>query len=132
VIVKARLTETLTDLMLTPGLSGHEDRVRRLIAAKLLEHGLEGRTDTLGNLIVSFEGDSDAPSVMVYDPVNVLAFVHAKRDRLARKRAFRNAPEPLNPDQPIGFDLADDESQLVPIELSDTELLNDILHLVLF
>jgi len=33
--MKARITQDLIDLMLIPGLSGHEDRVRRLIKKHL-------------------------------------------------------------------------------------------------
>ena len=36
--MKDRLRKTLSELMLIPGLSGHEDRVRRHIRARLEEH----------------------------------------------------------------------------------------------
>ena len=51
-----RLRENLTALMGIPGLSGHEDRVRRAIADILMGEGIETRSDRMGNLIASFEG----------------------------------------------------------------------------
>lgn len=71
--MKARLREDLTALMLIPGLSGHEDRVRRAIAS-LLEGLTRTRTDRLGNLIATFDGDPDAPSVMVFTHMDQLGF----------------------------------------------------------
>jgi putative aminopeptidase FrvX len=49
--MKDRLRALTHDLMLIPGLSGHEGRVRRYLAARLDELGLAWRTDRLGNLI---------------------------------------------------------------------------------
>ena len=37
--------------MLIPGLSGHEGRVRRRLAAEMASLGLAATTDRLGNLI---------------------------------------------------------------------------------
>ena len=69
--MKSRLHDDLTALMMIPGLSGHEDRVRRAIAARLA--GLAPmRTDRLGNLIVTFEGTG--PSVMVFAHMDQLGF----------------------------------------------------------
>ena len=54
--LRSRLRETLTGLMQIPGLSGHEDRVRRRIRTHLDEVGISSRTDRLGNLIATVAG----------------------------------------------------------------------------
>lgn len=59
--MKNRLRSTLEALMLTPGLSGHEDRVRRLIAGDLADLPLEFVTDRLGNLIATMKGMKTHP-----------------------------------------------------------------------
>lgn len=69
--MKSRLRSDLSALMLIPGLSGYEDRVRRAIMASL--DGLAPmRTDRLGNLILTFEGTG--PSVMVFTHMDQLGF----------------------------------------------------------
>lgn len=64
----------LKDLMMLPGLSGHEDRVRRWIAAELSAEGISSRSDRMGNLIVTFDGDTAAPAVMVFTHMDQLGF----------------------------------------------------------
>ena len=76
--MKQRLRSSLEELMLIPGLSGHEDRVRRHIARKLAEIGLASRSDRLGNLIATLEGDPAAPSVMLFAHTDQLGFVVRK------------------------------------------------------
>ena len=44
--------------MLIPGLSGYEGRVRRRIAAELQALGIASRSDRLGNLIATLDGDA--------------------------------------------------------------------------
>ena len=39
--MRDRLRKVLTELMLLPGLSGHEDRVRRAIARRMAGAGIE-------------------------------------------------------------------------------------------
>ncbi len=75
-----RLRRDLTDLMLIPGLSGYEDRVRDHIAARLSALGLDSRADRLGNLIVTIEGDPKTPSVMVFAHMDQLGFIVRKID----------------------------------------------------
>lgn len=70
-----RLRGLLTDLMLLPGLSGHEGRVRRYLAFELNRLGIATRTDRLGNLIATLDGDPDAPSVMLFTHMDQLGFV---------------------------------------------------------
>ncbi len=72
--MRDRIRGDLCDLMLVPGLSGHEDRVRAAIRAKL-PTDVAARSDRLGNLIVSFPGDADAPSVMLFTHMDQLGFI---------------------------------------------------------
>jgi putative aminopeptidase FrvX len=76
--LRARLRQLLTDLMLIPGLSGHEGRVRRYLKDQLGGLGLATRTDRLGNLIATMEGDAGAPSVMLFTHMDQLGFVVRK------------------------------------------------------
>lgn len=69
-----RLGSLLRDLMLIPGLSGHEGRVRRHLKGLLHELGLEGRTDRVGNLIVTVEGTHDGPTVMLFGHMDQVGF----------------------------------------------------------
>ncbi len=69
-----RLRADLTDLMLTPGLSGHEERVAAVIRAQLDGIGVGSRTDRMGNLIASFAGHADRPSVMLFTHMDQLGF----------------------------------------------------------
>jgi putative aminopeptidase FrvX len=92
---RARLKALLTELMLIPGLSGHEGRVRRYLKAQLTELGLETRTDRLGNLIATIEGDANAPSVMLFTHMDQLGFVVRKiePDGLIRVERLGGVPE---------------------------------------
>src|SRR3954454_11484990 len=67
--LKQRLREQTSGLMLIPGLSGSEGRVRRAIAETLAGMGIESRADRLGNLIATLAGTPAAagrPSVMLF------------------------------------------------------------------
>lgn len=68
-----RLRQNLIDLMLIPGLSGHEQRVAAAIRARLPAQ-LPTRTDRLGNLIATIPGDPAAPSVMLFTHMDQLGF----------------------------------------------------------
>ena len=61
-----RLGRLTGELMLIPGLSGHEGRVRRRIRAELDTIGLTSRTDRLGNLIATIKGRGKGPGVMLF------------------------------------------------------------------
>ena len=93
--MKDRLKQDLTDLMAVPGLSGHEDRVRRAIAQRLTAEGITSRSDRLGNLIVTFEGEADSPSVMLFTHMDQLGFVVRKieDDGLVRVERLGGVPE---------------------------------------
>jgi putative aminopeptidase len=74
------LRQDLTELMLIPGLSGHEERVAAWLRDRLTVLGIASRTDRLGNLITTFPGDPDAPSVMVFAHMDQLGFIVRKID----------------------------------------------------
>ena len=78
--MRERLAQDLIDLMLIPGLSGHEDRVRRAVADRLGAMGVKTVTDRMGNLIASFIGDAGLPSVMVFAHMDQLGFFVRKID----------------------------------------------------
>jgi putative aminopeptidase len=73
-----RLRALTMELMLIPGLSGHEGRVRRHLAAEMAGLGLSATTDRLGNLIATAQGDPDRPSVMLFAHMDQLGFVVRK------------------------------------------------------
>lgn len=93
--MKERLRDTLTKLMTIPGLSGHEDRVRRYLAGRLDALGIASRTDGLGNLIATVEGDPGAPAVMLLAHMDQLGFVvrRIEPDGLVRVERLGGVPE---------------------------------------
>lgn len=90
-----RITADLEALMLLPGLSGHEERVRRAISARLDGVGLAHRTDRLGNLIATVPGDSASPSVMLFTHMDQLGFIvrRIEPDGLIRVERMGGVPE---------------------------------------
>lgn len=72
------MRELIRELMLIPGLSGHEDRVRRAIESHLTAMDFAPVTDRLGNLSLSLSGDDAAPRVMVFTHMDQLGFVVRK------------------------------------------------------
>ena len=75
--MKARIKSDLLELMMVPGLSGHEDLIRAEIRTKLESEGIQSSSDRLGNLISTFKGDV-GPSVMVFAHMDQLGFVVRK------------------------------------------------------
>lgn len=71
--MKDRIKGDLMDLMLVPGLSGHEDRVRRAIRKQLDALGIATKTDRLGNLCAHFPGNG--PAVMLFTHMDQLGFI---------------------------------------------------------
>ena len=69
--MKQRLRRDLCDLMVIPGLSGHEERVAAAVRSRL---GVASSVDRLGNVIATFPGDPDKPSVMVFTHMDQLGF----------------------------------------------------------
>jgi putative aminopeptidase FrvX len=93
--LKQRLRGLLHELMLIPGLSGHEGRVRRRLAKALESLGLAWRTDRLGNLIATIVGDGAGPSVMVFTHMDQLGLIVRKiePDGLIRVERLGGVPE---------------------------------------
>jgi putative aminopeptidase FrvX len=85
------IRELLTDLMSVPGLSGHEDRVRRRIAHHL--EPIPSQSDRLGNLWTTFPGDG--PSVLLFTHMDQLGFVVRKieADGFLRLERLGGVPE---------------------------------------
>jgi len=101
--MRTRLRETLTALMALPGLSGHEGRVRRELRGRLEALGLETRTDRLGNLVATIEGDPAAPGVMLFTHMDQLGFVvrRIEPDGLIRVERLGGVPERALPSQAV-------------------------------
>jgi putative aminopeptidase FrvX len=101
--VKERLRASLSELMRIPGLSGHEDRVRRHIADRLRDLGIASRADRLGNLIATVEGEPEAPSVMLFTHMDQLGFVVRKvePDGFLRVERLGGVPERALASQPL-------------------------------
>lgn len=68
------IRQDLIDLMLIPGLSGHETRVAAAIRDKLAAVGVKSTFDRMGNLTATFAGDADAPVVMLFTHTDQLGF----------------------------------------------------------
>jgi len=100
--MKENLRNILTDLMLIPGLSGHEDRVRRFIHRQFdNEPQLRISHDRLGNLTMTLMGDEQAPSVMLFTHMDELGFVVRKIEAngLIRIERVGGIPEKALPAQ---------------------------------
>jgi putative aminopeptidase FrvX len=102
---KGRLRMLLSELMLIPGLSGYEGRVRRHISGLLAGLGIASRTDRLGNLIATIPGDAGAPSVMLFAHMDQLGFVVRKIEAngLVRVERLGGVPEKALPAQSVMF-----------------------------
>jgi putative aminopeptidase FrvX len=89
--------------MLTPGLSGYEGRVRRVLAQKLAGFGIESRSDRLGNLIATVPGTHDGPSVMLFTHMDQIGFVVRKIEAggLLRVERVGGIPEKVLPATPV-------------------------------
>jgi putative aminopeptidase FrvX len=98
-----RLRQLCAELMVIPGLSGYEGRVRRAIAASLGALGIAHRTDRLGNLITTLDGDADAPSVMLIAHMDQLGLMVRKIEAngLIRVERVGGVPEKALPAQAV-------------------------------
>jgi len=81
------------DLMMIPGLSGHEDRVRRDLRDRLGAIGVESRSDRLGNLVAHFPGEG--LRVMLFTHMDQLGFIvrRIEADGLIRLERLGGVPE---------------------------------------
>ncbi len=88
-----RLSTLTQDLMLIPGLSGYETRVRKRIAFEMQALGFKTTTDRLGNLIATLDGKG--PSVMLIAHMDQLGFVVRKIEAngLIRLERLGGVPE---------------------------------------
>ena len=107
--MKERLRQLTRDLMLIPGLSGYEGRVRRYLKAVLAEMGHASTTDMLGNLTVTLEGSSEAPRVMLFAHMDQLGFVVRKIEAngLVRIERLGGVPERALAAQEVLFAIGD-------------------------
>lgn len=101
--MRERLINLTRELMLIPGLSGHESRIRHRLKQALADIGLSSRTDRLGNLIATIDGDPGAPSVMLYAHMDQLGFLVRKveADGLMRLERLGGVPERALAAQPM-------------------------------
>jgi putative aminopeptidase FrvX len=106
---KERLRALTSDLMMIPGLSGHEGRVRRHLSGVMKGLGLETRTDRLGNLIATIKGAGKGPSVMLFAHMDQLGLVVRKieADGLVRVERLGGVPEKALPSQAVLFSLGE-------------------------
>ncbi|WP_425039487.1 M20/M25/M40 family metallo-hydrolase [Primorskyibacter sp. S187A] len=90
---QTRITTDTLDLMRIPGLSGHEDRVRRALRSKLEAMGIESSADRLGNLVAHFPGQG--PKVMLFTHMDQLGFIvrRIEADGLIRLERLGGVPE---------------------------------------
>lgn len=102
---KDRLRSLTADLMMIPGLSGYEGRVRRRLAAEMAALGIASRADRLGNLIATLKGDKDAPSVMLFAHMDQLGLIVRKIEAngLIRVERLGGVPEKALPAQSVLF-----------------------------
>ena len=92
-VSRAQLKKDLMDLMLIPGLSGHEDRVRRALQRRLSTLGIDTQSDTLGNLHAHFAGEG--PRIMLFTHMDQLGFIVRKIESngLLRLERLGGVPE---------------------------------------
>ena len=72
------LNKLLEELISFSALSGHEINLRNFIAKKLRNESLKTKTDVLGNLICTLQGDDNLPSVMLFAHMDQLGFMVKK------------------------------------------------------
>ncbi|MEP1537336.1 MAG: M20/M25/M40 family metallo-hydrolase [Paracoccaceae bacterium] len=97
------LRASIEEFCLTPGLSGHEHRIRKVIETHLAP--LSCDTDRLGNLWTTFEGDEDAPTVLLFAHMDQLGFVVRKIEDngFMRLEPVGRVPERVLPSQAVIF-----------------------------
>ncbi|MBN9316318.1 MAG: M42 family metallopeptidase [Devosia sp.] len=103
------LKALVTDLMLIPGLSGYEGRVRKYLRTAMNGLGISSTTDRLGNLIATLEGDKDAPRVMLFAHMDQLGLIVRKIEAngLVRVERLGGVPERALPSTEVLFCLGE-------------------------
>jgi putative aminopeptidase FrvX len=95
------LRDLVGELMLIPGLSGHEGRVAAALAGHLRALGLAPQADRLGNLWATLPGDPERPPVLLFTHMDQLGFVVRKVEPsgLIRVERVGGVPERALPAQ---------------------------------
>ncbi len=108
-IASSHISESLRELMLIPGLCGHEGRERSYIKKQLIDLDLTTKTDRLGNLISTVEGENEAPSVMLFTHMDQLGFIVRKieNDGFVRVERVGGVPERALLSQPVLFQIGE-------------------------
>lgn len=103
--LRDRLRSLTADLMMIPGLSGYEGRVRRRLAAEMKALGIASHSDRLGNLIATLPGAKNAPSVMLFAHMDQLGLVVRKIEAngLVRVERLGGVPDKALPAQSVLF-----------------------------
>tara|TARA_Y100000590_G_scaffold333565_1_gene379449 strand:+ start:1211 stop:2311 length:1101 start_codon:yes stop_codon:yes gene_type:complete len=93
------IKNTLSDLCLISGLSGHEDQVRLYIQSKLKNLNLSYKNDIFGNISSTIKGNSKLPSIMLFAHMDQLGFIIKKIERngLLRIERVGGVPEKTLP-----------------------------------
>jgi putative aminopeptidase FrvX len=101
--MRERIKTWTKELMMIPGLSGFEGNVRRCIRKELAALGITSRTDRLGNLIATLEGDATLPSVMFIAHMDQLGLMVRKIEAsgLLRVERVGGVPEKALPAQAV-------------------------------
>ena len=96
-----KLRALLEEFCLTPGLSGHEHRIRKVVEKHLEPQSCD--TDRLGNLWTTIEGDPDLPSVLVFAHMDQVGFVVRKIEAngFIRLECVGDVPERSLPSQAV-------------------------------
>ncbi len=99
------LKDLVTELMLIPGLSGYEGRVRKYLRRAMDGLGISSTTDRLGNLIATLDGDPDAPRVMLFAHMDQLGLIVRKIEAggLIRVERLGGVPERALPATEVLF-----------------------------
>ncbi|CAN7186095.1 M42 family metallopeptidase [Rhizobium sp. LjRoot254] len=107
--MRERLKTWLTDLMMIPGLSGYEGRVRRYLKTELQGFGLKTKTDRMGNLIATIAGREGAPSVMLFTHMDQLGLIVRKIEKngLVRVERLGGVPERALAAQAVIFSIGE-------------------------
>lgn len=113
-ISRQRIRDDLRTLMLIPGLCGYETRVRLQLKSQLAALGVQTRTDRLGNLVATLDGDADAPSVMLFTHMDQLGFVvrRIEADGLVRIERVGGVPERALASQAVLFQIGEGRDRL--------------------
>ena len=104
------LKALVTDLMLIPGLSGYEGRVRKYLRTAMNGLGISSTTDRLGNLFATIEGNPGTPSVMLFTHMDQLGLIVRKIEKNGYVRVERlgGVPERALAAQPVLFSIGED------------------------